>query len=64
MNYSAFFRENAVKEVEVVMTDGETFSGKMFGYISETDNEPDPESILVGDTELYTNEIRRCTASE
>ncbi len=63
MSYSAFYRENAGKDVEVVMTDGEVFSGKLFGYISEADNEPDPESIIVGDTELYTNEIKRLTVS-
>lgn len=63
MNYNAFYRENAGKDVEVVMTDGEVFQGKLFGYITETDNEPNPESIIVGDTELYTNEIERCTVS-
>ncbi len=64
MNYSKFYHENAGKNVEVIMTDGVFFSGKLFGYISEEDNEPDPESIIVGNTELYTNEIERCTVSE
>ena len=64
MNYSEFYHENSGKNVEVIMTDGEVFSGKLFGYISEADNEPNPESIIVGDTELYTNETERCTVSE
>lgn len=57
MNYCKLFRENAGKNVKVVMTDGETFTGKLSGYISAADNEPEPESILIGNTELYTNEI-------
>ena len=60
MNYCEFYRKNAGKNVEAVMTDGEIFRGKLFGYISAADNEPDPESIIVNNTELYTNEIGSC----
>lgn len=59
MNYAAFYQENAGKRVKATMTDGETFSGELFGYCSALDNEPDPESIVVGRTELFTCEISR-----
>lgn len=58
MNYSKLFEEHAGKTVKVVMTDGEVFEGDLFAYISPKDNEPDPESIVVGQTELFTNEIQ------
>lgn len=58
MNYSKLFEEHAGKMVRAVMTDGEVFEGELFAYISSEDNEPDPESIVVGRTELFTNEIQ------
>lgn len=58
MNYSKFFEQYAGKNVKVTMTDGEVFRGELFGYISAEDNDPEPESIVVGRTELYTNEIK------
>ena len=61
MNYCKMFRENSGKNVSVKMTDGELFEGKFTGYISQADNEPEPESILIGNTELYTNEIAKIT---
>lgn len=61
MNYCKMFRENSGKNVSVKMTDGEVFEGKFTGYISQADNEPEPESILIGNTELYTNEIAKIT---
>ena len=57
MNYCKFFRMYADNNVKVTMTDGEIFEGKLAVYISAADNEPEPESITVGNTELYTNEI-------
>ena len=57
MNYCKLFRDHAGKEIEVIMTNGEKFNGKLVGYISALDNEPEPESILVDYTEIYTNEI-------
>ena len=41
----------------MTMTNGEIFVGKLVGYVSADDNEPDPESILIDYTELFTNEI-------
>lgn len=58
MNCSKLFKEHAGKAVKVIMTDGEVFEGELFAYISPEDNEPDPESIVVGRTELFTNEIQ------
>ena len=58
MNYSEFYQKNAGKRVHVEMTDGEIFEGELFAYISAEDNEPDPESIVVNRTELFTSEIR------
>lgn len=57
MNYAKFYKENAGKQVRVEMTDGEIFAGELFAYISAADNEPDPESVVVNRTELFTNEI-------
>lgn len=59
MNYAAFYQENAGKNVTAAMTDGEVFSGELFAYISAKDNDPEPESIVVGRTELFTCEIAR-----
>lgn len=55
MNYAAFYRENAGKNIKATMADGEIFSGELFAYSSAQDN--DPESIVVGRTELFTCEI-------
>lgn len=57
MNYAKFFHEHSGEQISVKMTDGELFSGKLFAYSSAEDNEPDPESIVVDHTELFTNEI-------
>jgi len=58
MEYAEFYRRNGGKRVRVEMTDGEIFAGELFAYLSEADNEPDPESVVVDRTELFTNEIR------
>lgn len=58
MNFCKFFEQNAGKKVKVEMTDGEIFTGKLTVYISAVDNDPEPESITVDSTELYTNEIK------
>lgn len=62
MNYAEFYRRNGGKRVRVEMTDGEIFTGELFAYLSEADNDPDPESIVVDRTELFTNEIRQIEA--
>lgn len=59
MNFSEFYNNNSGKNVQVTMTDGEVLAGVLFGYISDWDNEPDPESIIVGRTELPTPEIAK-----
>lgn len=64
MNFCKFFRENAGKQVKIIMTDGEIFEGKLSCYISAEDNEPEPESISIGNTELYTNEIKNVEVKE
>ena len=58
MSYSKLFSENAGRQIEVIMVDGELFAGKLCGYISSADNDPEPESIIVNNVELYTNEIK------
>lgn len=58
MEYSEFYRNNSGKKVKATMNDGEVFTGELFGYISELDNEPDPESVIIGRVELFTSEIR------
>ena len=57
MNYCKFFRDYSGRTIKVTMTNGEIFVGKLVGYVSADDNEPDPESILIDYTELFTNEI-------
>ena len=57
MRYSRLFQQHSGEKIKVVMTDGEIFEGELNGYISAADNDPEPESIIVDNTELYTNEI-------
>lgn len=57
MSYSKLFRENAGRVIIAVMNDGEKISGKLNGYISAVDNDPEPECIIINNTEIYTNEI-------
>jgi len=45
------------KQVRIVTDDGQIFEGKAYDYTSALDNEPNPASISIGDTELYENEI-------
>ncbi len=58
MRYSEFYHQNSGKTVRVEMLDGEVLMGELFAYLSALDNEPDPESIVVDDIELPTNEIK------
>ena len=57
VNLSDFYSKHNGESVRVVMTDGEVFTGVLFGYISAMDNEPDPESVIIGKTELMADEI-------
>lgn len=45
------------KVVRITTNDGQVFQGKATDYVSALDNEPDPASICIGDTELHENEI-------
>ena len=45
------------ENIEVIFVDGDTMKGKLFGYTSSVNNEPDEASIDVGEYELYASEI-------
>ena len=58
MNYAELFQKYSGKLVQVVLNDGEVLNGEFFAYISNADNDPEPESIVVGRIEVNTHEIR------
>lgn len=45
------------ENIEVIFVDGDTMKGKLLGYTSNVNNEPDEASIDVGEYELYASEI-------
>lgn len=45
------------KFVRITTDDGQVFEGKAYDYTSAIDNEPEPASISIGDTELFEDEI-------
>ena len=45
------------ENIEVIFVDGDTMKGKLLGYRSSVNNEPDEASIDVGEYELYASEI-------
>lgn len=45
------------KNVKLITTNNETFSGKVIDYIPAQDNVPEIASISIGDFEFYENEI-------
>ena len=45
------------ENIEVIFVDGDTMKGKLLGYASSVNNEPDEASIDVGEYELYASEI-------
>jgi hypothetical protein len=51
-------KEAEGRKVKVTFTDGETMSGLVVCYTSALDNEPEPASITIGNTELYENEMQ------
>lgn len=61
MNYEKFFKTNNGKRVRAEMIDGDVIEGKLACHISDLDNDPDPESLLVRSNgvliELYVPEI-------
>lgn len=46
------------RKVQIRAIDGQLFRGTVTGYTSAADNEPDPESITIGSTELFAEEIQ------
>lgn len=47
------------KNVRVTLKNGRVYSGEAYDYISALDNDPDPESITIDNTELYEPEIEK-----
>ncbi len=45
------------KHVRIRLKDGSIFEGLGCDYTTALDNEPDPESITIDDTELFADEI-------
>ena len=44
--------------VIITLKNGHVYRGLAYDYTSALDNEPDPESISIGDCELYAPEIK------
>lgn len=59
MDYCAFYMEHGGRRVSAVTLDGERFVGVLEDYTSAADNEPEPESIAIGEIELYTSDIAK-----
>ena len=55
---SATLRQYLRKQVEIEFTDGEKLSGIVTDYTSALDNEPEPESICIGNIEISLTEIK------
>lgn len=51
------YNEIRSENVAVIFVDGDTMKGKLLGYTSSVNNEPDEASIDVGEYELYASEI-------
>ena len=45
------------ENIEVIFVEGDTMKGKLLGYTSSVNNEPDEASIDVDEYELYASEI-------
>ena len=52
-------KEAEGKIVRITLHDGQRFSGRAYDYTSALDNEPDPESISIGVTEIFATEIEK-----
>lgn len=50
--------ETLYKKVRLVCTDGDVFEGVVNTYISAPDNEPEEESICIGNIEFMAHEIK------
>lgn len=51
--------ESHGKNVRITLKTGQVYAGKAYDYISALDNDPDPESITIDNTELYKPEIEK-----
>lgn len=51
-------RQYLRKMVEVEFTDGEKLTGVVTNHTSALDNEPEPESICIGNIEILATEIK------
>jgi len=47
------------KNVRITLKNGHVYTGRAYDYTSALDNEPDPESISIGDIEFYAPEIEK-----
>ena len=59
MDYFTFYLKHGGERVLVVTNDGERFKGILEDYTSDLDNDPEPESITIGDVELYTSDVSK-----
>ena len=50
-------KEAQGKRVKITLKNGKAFSGLAYDYTSPLDNEPQPESITINQTELFKPEI-------
>lgn len=55
MELETLFRHN----VRLTFTDGEIMEGYVNTYIDEFDNDPGPESIVIGNTIIGADEIEK-----
>lgn len=47
------------RKVIITLKNGHVYKGLAYDYSSALDNEPNPECISIGDTELYAPEIAK-----
>ena len=52
-------KEAEGKNVRITLHSGQVFIGIAYDYTSALDNEPDPESISIGVTEIFATEIEK-----
>ena len=69
MNLEKIAKDHWNRHIQAIMTDGETLVGKVVGYASAEDNEPNPEGIIIECTngalvEIFRNEIERIAGEE
>ena len=46
------------RKVRLITTIGNTFEGYVSDFIEAEDNEPEKESIIIGDYEIFEDEIK------